>query len=134
MGCYVGRVERWHLPSVEATGKRDPRVLFSGSEARGVLIDLHEGDELGEHRLYESAVLLVVTGAVVVETDGRAVECDAGTLLTFESGEKRSLKARGASRILLLLTPWPGEGHFHEDADVDPARMPSQATEPPLPS
>ncbi|HSI98160.1 MAG TPA: hypothetical protein VK926_07330 [Gaiellaceae bacterium] len=125
-------MERWHLPSVEATGKRDPRVLFSRSEARGVLIDLLEGDELGDHRLYESAVLLVVTGAVAVETEGQAIECDAGTLLTFGSGETRSLRASKASRILLLLTPWPGEGHFHEDAEVDPGRMPAQATEPPL--
>lgn len=125
-------MERWHLPSVEATGKREPRVLFSGSEARGVLLDLQEGDRLSEHRLYESAVVLVVTGSVVVEMGGDVIECEAGTLATFEPGEARSLRARQASRILLLLFPWPGEGHFHEDAEVDPESIAAQAAEPPL--
>ena len=125
-------MERWHLPSVEAAGKREPRVLFSRSEARGVLLDLQEGDGLGEHRLYESAVVLVVTGTVTVEKDGVVIECEAGTLVKFEPGEARSLEAREASRILFLLVPWPGDGHFHADAEVDPERIAAQAAEPPL--
>ena len=58
----MGGVERWHLPSIEANGKREPRVLFSRPECRAVVIDLNEGDELGEHRLYENAVVQVVSG------------------------------------------------------------------------
>jgi quercetin dioxygenase-like cupin family protein len=125
-------MERWHLPSVEASGKRNPRVLFSRAEARGVLIDLQAGDELGDHRLHESALVYVVSGAITLDSDGRSVECETGTLLTFSSGETRSLAARSDARILLLLTPWPGEGHFSGGERVDPARMPAQAAEPPL--
>lgn len=125
-------MERWHLPSVEASGKRDPRVLFSRPEARAVLIDLRAGDELGNHRLHENALVYVVSGSIGLETDGRAVECDAGTLLTFSSGETRRLRAGTDSRILLLLTPWPGAGHFRSGEVVDPQRIASEAAEPPL--
>jgi hypothetical protein len=53
----VGGVERWHLPPIEANGKREPRVLFSRPECRAVVSDLNEGDELGEHRVHENAVV-----------------------------------------------------------------------------
>jgi quercetin dioxygenase-like cupin family protein len=125
-------MERWHLPSIAASGKREPRVLFSRPEGRAVLIDLNAGDELGNHRLHESAVVEVVAGKVGIELDDRGVECDAGTLLTFEPGETRSLRAIEPSRILLLLSPWPGAGHFPAGGDADPERMPAQATAPPL--
>jgi quercetin dioxygenase-like cupin family protein len=124
-------MERWHLPSVEASGKREPRVLFSRKEARGVLLDLQAGDELGDHRLHESALVYVVSGTITLDSEGRSVECEAGTLLTFSSGETRSLAACSDARILLLLAPWPGEGHFAGGARVDPERMPAQAAEPP---
>jgi quercetin dioxygenase-like cupin family protein len=125
-------VERWHLPSVEASGKREPRVLFSRPEARAVLIDLNAGDEMGDHRLYESAVLQVVSGRLGVATGGQELECQAGMLMTFAPGESRSVRALEASRILLVLAPWPGDGHFAAGEDADPARMPSNATAPPL--
>jgi quercetin dioxygenase-like cupin family protein len=97
-----------------------------------VLIDLNAGDEMGDHRLHESAVLQVVAGKVGIELGDQGIECDAGTLLTFDAGETRSLHALEPSRILLLLAPWPGVGHFPEGEDADPARMPAQATAPPL--
>lgn len=106
-------------------------MLFSRAEARGVLIDLNAGDELGDHRLRESALVYVVSGSISLEAQGQVAECEAGTLLTFASGETRSLRAQGDSRILLLLAPWPGEGHFHDGEQVDPERMPAQASEPP---
>ena len=125
-------MERWHLPSIDASGKREPRVLFSRADGRGVLIDLNAGDEMGDHRLHESAVLQVVAGRVGIEVGDQGVECDAGTLLTFDPGETRRLRALEPSRILLLLTPWPGAGHFPDGEDTDPARMPAHGTAPPL--
>jgi quercetin dioxygenase-like cupin family protein len=125
-------VDRWHLPTIAASGKREPRVLLSRPEGRAVLIDLSASDELGDHRLHESALVHVVAGTVTLEMDGQEVECTAGTLLSFAPGETRSLRALEPSRILLLLSPWPGDGHFPAGGDVDPARMPAQATAPPL--
>jgi quercetin dioxygenase-like cupin family protein len=126
-------VERWHLPSIEASGRREPRVLFSRPGCRAVLIDLNAGDELGEHRTHEHAVLAVVSGRLELVVGERNVECDEGTLVTFSRGETRSVRALESSRILLLLAPWPAEGHFREGEDADPERMPANAAAPPLP-
>ena len=123
-------MERWHLPSIEANGKREPRVLFSGPECRAVLIDLNSGDELRDHRLYERALVQIVSGRLGLVAGDNRMECDAGTLLTFAPGETRSVRALEPSRILLLLTPWPGEGHFREGEDADPERMPATAAPP----
>lgn len=120
------------MPSIEANGKREPRVLFSRPDSRAVVLDLNEGDELGEHRLHEHAVVEVVSGRLAVTLPDATVECEAGTLMTFEPGETRSVRALEPSRLLLLLTPWPGDGHFHAAEDADPARMPANATVPPL--
>lgn len=125
-------MERWHLPSIEANGKREPRVLFSRPGCRAVLLDLNAGDELGAHRLHEHAVVEIVSGRLGLAADGHEVECDEGTLLTFTPGETRSVRALEASRLLLLLAPWPGEGHFREGEDADPERMPANAAAPPL--
>jgi quercetin dioxygenase-like cupin family protein len=126
-------VERWHLPSIEASGRREPRVLFSRPGCRAVLIDLSAGDELGEHRTHEHAVLEVVSGSLELVVGERTVQCDAGTLATFARGETRTVRALEASRILLLFAPWPAEGHFREGEDADPERMPANAAAPPLP-
>jgi quercetin dioxygenase-like cupin family protein len=125
-------VERWNLPSIEANGKREPRVLFSRPGCRAVLIDLNADDELGDHRLHEHAIVQVVSGRLAVAVDDHDVECDEGTLLTFTPGETRSVRALEASRLLLLLAPWPGQGHFREGEDADPGRMPANAAAPPL--
>jgi quercetin dioxygenase-like cupin family protein len=129
----VAAVERWHLPSIEASGKREPRVLFSRPECRAVLLDLNPCDTMGDHRLHEQAVVEIVSGRLEIGLDGRTVECDAGTLATFAPGETRSVRALEPSRVLLLLVPWPGAGHFREGEDADPARMPANAAVPPLP-
>jgi len=125
-------VQRWHLPSIEADGKREPRVLFSRPECRAVVIDLNAGDELGEHRVHENAIVHVVSGRVRVTGAEHDVECEAGSLVTFEPRETHSVRALEDSRMLLLLAPWPGEGHFAEGEEPDPERMPENAVVPPL--
>ena len=113
-------MERWHIPSIEADGRREPRVLFSCPEARAVVIDLRDGEQLGEHSVHERAVLQVVNGRLDV------------TLLTFAPGERHAVTARGDARVLLMLSPWPGAGHFPDGAQVDAGRMPANATARPL--
>jgi quercetin dioxygenase-like cupin family protein len=125
-------VDRWHLPSIEATGKREPRVLFSTSACRAVVIDLQAGEQMGDHQVRERAVLDVVTGRVALDVDGREVECEPGTLATFAPGERHAVRALEDSRLLLLLAPWPAEGHFQSGEDADPERLPGQTAVPPL--
>ena len=125
-------MERWHLPSIEANGRREPRVLFSHPGCRAVLVDLNAGDELGDHRTHEHAALEVVSGRLQLAAGGRDVECEAGTLVSLEARETRSIRALEDSRVLMILAPWPAEGHFREGEDASPGRMPSQASVPPL--
>jgi len=125
-------VERWHLPSIEANGKREPRVLFSSAACRAVVIDLKAGDEMREHQVHEHAVLEVLSGRVALAAGGHTAECGPGTLASFDPGERRTVLALEPSRILLLLAPWPGDGHFGAGEDADPERMPAQASVQPL--
>jgi len=32
--------------------------------------------------------------------------------MTFEPHERRTIRSDGGARILMLLAPWPGAGHF----------------------
>jgi quercetin dioxygenase-like cupin family protein len=92
-------MERWHIPSVEASGRREPKVLFSTPECRAVVIDLGDGDELGDHSVHERAVVEVVAGEVLVSAGDAETTCAAGTLLTFAPGERHAVRAaRGARR------------------------------------
>jgi len=125
-------VERWHLPSIDVSGKREPRVLFSRPECRAVLVDLQQDEEMGDHRVHERAIVEVVSGRLEVTVDGDSVECDAGTLITFEPGETRSVRALAPARIVLLLAPWPGDGHFRIGEATDSKRMPANAIAQPL--
>lgn len=125
-------MERWHLPTVEASGKRDPQVLFSTPEARAVLIDMPPGDQLGEHSVRERAVLQIVSGRVEIEGDGRTATSEAGTLITFAPHERHTVRAVEHARVLLLLTPWPATDHYAGGEARDASRTPANATAQPL--
>jgi quercetin dioxygenase-like cupin family protein len=106
-------VESWRLPEiVTPDGTRSPVVLKSEDEARAVLIGLDPGQELGDHQVKEHAWLLVVDGAVRIGAGGTDVEAPAGTLVHFEPDERHSVSTDEGAKILLLLAPWPGPGHY----------------------
>jgi quercetin dioxygenase-like cupin family protein len=126
---YDARVESWHLPSVEQSGRREPRVLFSAPECRAVVIDLRAGEELGEHEVRERAVLHVVAGRVAITDGGGAGETiESGTLVTFAPHERHAVRAEEDARLLLLLAPWPAPDHYPPEQTADPTRTPSRGT------
>jgi quercetin dioxygenase-like cupin family protein len=110
-------VQSWDLKAIETPGgSRSPVVLHSEPEARAVLVGLEPGQELGDHQVKEHAWVLVVKGNVVVESGGESVDAGPGTLVHFEPDERHAVSAAdGDARILLLLAPWPGEGHYREE-------------------
>jgi quercetin dioxygenase-like cupin family protein len=110
-------VRHWRLPEVETPqGARSPVVLHSEEgSARAVLIELRAGEALGDHGVKESALVLVLDGTVRVEAGDEAVDGDAGTLFHFEPDERHSVTSDAGARVLLLLAPWPGEGHYRGD-------------------
>jgi len=57
-----------------------------------------------------------VEGTVQVEAGGESVDAAAGTLLSFEREERHAVSSREGARLLLLLAPWPGPGHFRGDS------------------
>src|SRR4051794_12792539 len=115
-------MEHWHLPSLTSSGKRNPGVLLSTRECRAVVIDLAPGEELGEHQVHERALVQVVAGTVRLSADGREVTAGEGTFAAFAPGERHGLRAEGPARVLLLLAPWPGSGHYADgESTPDPA-------------
>ena len=96
-------------------GSRSPVVLYSEHEARVVLIGLEPGQELGEHEVKENAFLIVVDGVAQVAAGGQTVDAGAGTLVRFDPGERHAVSSRDGARLLLLLAPWPGKGHYRDD-------------------
>ncbi len=117
---YDPAVEVWNLREIETPdGSRSPVVLLSEDEARAVLIGLAPGQELGDHQVKEHAWLLVVEGSVRIRGGADELEAPAGTLAHFEPDERRSVSTTGGAKLLLLLAPWPGVGHYRGS---DPAR------------
>jgi quercetin dioxygenase-like cupin family protein len=101
----------WDLKSVEAPA-HEPQILSTDDDARAIVLSLPAGEELQEHEVHENARIVVVEGAIDVTTaDGERVSASAGHLFEFEPQERHTVAAREDSRILLLLSPWPGEGH-----------------------
>jgi quercetin dioxygenase-like cupin family protein len=102
------------LPDVETPhGMRSPVVLHSREGAeRAVLIELRPGETMGDHGVKESALLLVLDGSLRVEAPDETVDAAAGALFHFDPDERRAVTSDDGARLLLLLAPWPGEGHY----------------------
>jgi quercetin dioxygenase-like cupin family protein len=109
-------MQTWDLLSVHApNGTRDPLVLYSDDGARAVLIVLRPGQELGEHQVKENAWVTVLDGEVAISAGGETVTGGPGTTARFDPDERHTLKSEGGARVLLLLAPWPGIGHYRGD-------------------
>lgn len=101
----------WDLKSIEAM-PHQPEILASAGDARTIMLELPAGEELREHEVHERARLVVVDGEVDVTTAaGEAVSAGPGHLFEFDPAERHTVAARSDSRLLLILTPWPGDGH-----------------------
>jgi len=106
-------VQSWNLREIDAPGgSRSPVVLRSDEAARAVLIVLDPGQRLGDHQVKECALVAVVDGQVQVESGGETVNGGAGSFFSFDVDERRSISTDEGARILLVLAPWPGEGHY----------------------
>jgi quercetin dioxygenase-like cupin family protein len=90
---------------------RQPAVLRTDPEARLIVINLPAGEELGDHQVHERAYLVVADGEVEVEHDGTTEAGGPGFLAHFQAGERHQVRATSDARVLLILAPWPGEGH-----------------------
>lgn len=111
-------MQSWNLPELETPeGSRSPIVLHSTEDARAVLISLNPGQELGDHQVHENAYLVVVAGEVDMASGDESVKAGPGTLFRFEAKERHRVSSEKGARLLLLLAPWPGPGHYRGNTD-----------------
>jgi quercetin dioxygenase-like cupin family protein len=104
-------MQDWDLGAVEAD-PHEPRILASADDARTIVLQLPAGEEMQEHEVHERTRIVVVDGEVDVTTaGGEVVPGGAGHLFEFDPGERHTIAARADARLLLILTPWPGDGH-----------------------
>ena len=115
-------MQTWRLPEIATPeGTRSPVVLLSEEQARAVLVGLEPGQELGDHQVKEHAWLVVVEGSVAIASGEEEVEGGVGTLAHFEPDERHSVRSESGAKVLLLLTPWPGPGHYRGHGDASTA-------------
>jgi quercetin dioxygenase-like cupin family protein len=104
-------VQTWDLTSLDVQ-PHHPEVIDSDDEGRAIVIQLPAGEMLGEHQVHERALLVVVSGQIEVEdSGGRSVGGGPGLMATFDPNERHEVRAVEDSRLLLVLAPWPGDGH-----------------------
>ena len=144
-------MRRWHLPTLEpssdkgtarepgadaprvpSVGAQKPRVLFSSPECRLIALDLAAGEELPDHHVRERAVVQVISGRVAVDSAGETVECENGTLVTFDPGERHALRGLEDARLLLMLAPWPAAERKAATEEPKDQHLPANATAEPL--
>lgn len=108
-------MQTWNLTEIEAPGGTvDPAVLMSDDGARAIAIRLDPGQALDDHQVRERAWLVVVEGEVEIRSGTELVTGRPGTLATFAPGERHAVSSASGARVLLLLSPWPGDGHYLE--------------------
>ena len=104
-------MESWDLNQISVEPQR-PEVLHSEDEGRVIVLALTAGDRLPEHQVHERAWLVVVSGRIdIAGPEGGATNGGPGFLATFEPAERHEVVATEDTRLLLILGPWPGEGH-----------------------
>lgn len=106
-------MQSWNLLELETPeGTRSPIVLHSTDEARAVLIGIGPGQELGDHQVHENAYIVVVDGRVQVEAGAETLEAPPGALVRFDEKERHRVSSAEGARVLMILAPWPGRGHY----------------------
>ena len=110
--CKTGYLmDDWDLKRL-AWRPHSPEILCSTEEGRAIVLDLPSGEILQDHQVHEGAWITVVYGdAKITSHTGKTIDAQPGILVQFAPQERHEVKAVADSRILLLLTPWPGPGH-----------------------
>lgn len=100
----------WDITQIELA-PHAPEILSSSSDTRAIAIEIPAGESLDDHQVHERAWLAVLDGEVEVTSAAGSVAGGAGLVCEFDPGERHAVHAHALTRLLLLLTPWPGEGH-----------------------
>ena len=104
-------MEHWDLRSLPVES-HEPAILSSTrGESRTVVLHLPAGEALRDHQVHERAHLVVIDGEVDIAQGEETISGGPGLLAVFDPAERHEVRARSDARLLLVLAPWPGEGH-----------------------
>jgi len=109
-------MQTWNTATLDVKPQQ-PEVLSSDDEGRVIALHLLAGERLAEHQVHERAWLVVVSGEVEIsEPGGQATRGGTGFLAAFDPNERHEVSAITDARMLLLLSPWPGDGHPSQES------------------
>lgn len=103
-------MKSWDLESANVR-PHAPEILESSDGGRAILLEVPAGESLSDHQVHEHAWLTVVHGDVRITASEKSVAGGVGTLIEFAPGERHAVHATSDARLLLILAPWPGDGH-----------------------
>ena len=104
-------MESWDLTTLDVEVHKPEVLLSEDGVARSIAVNLPAGDLLQDHEVHEHAYLVIITGELEIEDGGGTVTAGPGFLAHWEPHERHEVRAKQDSRFLLILAPWPGEGH-----------------------
>jgi quercetin dioxygenase-like cupin family protein len=100
----------WDVEGLGVEAHR-PEILSSGEAARVIVLVLPAGERLQEHEVHEWAWVVVLDGEIEIEANGESVGGGRGLVAEFGPQERHEVRATSDARLLLVLAPWPGDGH-----------------------
>ena len=101
----------WNIKALELKAHA-PKILSSTDDARAIAVAIPAGESMQDHQVHERAWVTVISGEAEITTPaGERVEGTPGLLVEFDPSERHAVHAVSDTRLLLLLTPWPGAGH-----------------------
>ncbi len=104
-------MKSWNVNDLELK-PHSPQILSSTGDARAIALAIPAGESLQDHQVHERAWVSVLSGdAEITTTAGERIAGAPGLLVEFDPGERHAVRAISDTRLLLLLTPWPGGGH-----------------------
>lgn len=119
----------WNVNDIELR-PHAPKILSSTDDARAIALAIPAGESLQDHQVHERAWVSILSGqAEITTTAGETISGTPGLLVEFDPGERHAVRAVSDTRLLLLLTPWPGAGHPGPMSLPDKARSVARAAE-----
>lgn len=100
----------WEINGLSAEPHK-PEILSSSDAARVIAITLPAGQALEDHEVHEHAWLIVTDGEIEVQAGGETRAGGPGLVAEFGPQERHEVRATSDARLVLVLAPWPGEGH-----------------------
>lgn len=101
-------LERMRAAESWREGKHSAHTLLKTTDLRVVLIAMHEGDSIEEHRAPGPISIHALSGHIRVTVGNRVIDVPAGHVLTLERDAAHAVDAVAESAFLLTIA-WPTE-------------------------